>query len=37
MMLSITVMAVLVAFVAIVALVNALVIWPQHALGSKRR
>jgi CNT family concentrative nucleoside transporter len=33
MMLSITVMAMLVAFVALVALVNALVIWPQHALG----
>jgi CNT family concentrative nucleoside transporter len=33
MMLSITVMAMLVAFVAIVALVNGLVIWPQNALG----
>jgi CNT family concentrative nucleoside transporter len=35
MMLSITVMAMLVAFVAIVALVNALVIWPQHAFGMQ--
>ena len=35
MMLSITVMAMLVAFVALVALVNALVIWPQHAFGSQ--
>ena len=32
-MLSITVMAMLVAFVAIVALVNGLVMWPQQALG----
>lgn len=35
MMLSITVMAMLIAFVAIVALLNALVIWPQHALGMQ--
>ena len=33
MMLSITVMAMLVAFVAIVALMNGLVAWPQNALG----
>src|SRR5205085_1438057 len=33
MMLSITVIAMLVAFVALVALLNALVIWPQHSLG----
>jgi CNT family concentrative nucleoside transporter len=33
MMLSITVMAMLVAFVAIVALMNGLVIWPQHTVG----
>jgi CNT family concentrative nucleoside transporter len=33
MMLSITVMAMLVAFVAIVALLNGLITWPQHALG----
>ena len=33
MMLSITVMAMLVAFVALVALLNGLVGWPQHALG----
>jgi CNT family concentrative nucleoside transporter len=33
MMLSITVMAMLVAFVAIVALANGLVAWPQHAFG----
>ena len=32
-MLSINVMAMLVAFVAIVALVNGLLVWPQHALG----
>ena len=32
-MLSITVIAMLVAFVAIVALVNGLIIWPQQALG----
>lgn len=35
MMLSITVMAMLVAFVAIVALINALVVWPQHAFGMQ--
>ena len=35
MMLSITVMAMLVAFVALVALVNGLVVWPQHAFGSQ--
>lgn len=34
MMLSITVIAMLVAFVALVALVNGLVVWPQHAVGS---
>jgi CNT family concentrative nucleoside transporter len=33
MMLSITVMAMLVAFVAIVALANGLIVWPQHAFG----
>src|SRR3954469_362717 len=33
MMLSITVMAMLVAFVALVALMNGLIVWPQHALG----
>src|SRR4051794_26395502 len=33
MMLSITVMAMLVAFVALVALVNGLVVWPQHAFS----
>ena len=33
MMLSITVMAMLVAFVALVALVNGLVAWPQNVLG----
>jgi concentrative nucleoside transporter, CNT family len=33
MMLSITVMAMLVAFVALVALVNGLVVWPQYAVG----
>jgi concentrative nucleoside transporter, CNT family len=33
MMLSITVMAMLVAFVALVALVNGLVVWPQQKLG----
>lgn len=33
MMLSITVMAMLVAFVALVALINGLVVWPQHAFG----
>jgi CNT family concentrative nucleoside transporter len=33
MMLSITVMAMLVAFVALVALLNGLVVWPQHAFG----
>src|SRR3954463_1770731 len=32
-MLSINVMAMLVAFVAIVALLNGLIVWPQHALG----
>jgi CNT family concentrative nucleoside transporter len=33
MMLSITVMAMLIAFVAIVALANGLVTWPQHVFG----
>jgi CNT family concentrative nucleoside transporter len=33
MMLSITVMAMLIAFVAIVALTNGLIMWPQHAFG----
>jgi len=33
MMLSITVMAMLIAFVALVALVNGLVVWPQHLSG----
>ena len=33
MMLSITVMAMLVAFVALVALMNGLVAWPQNVLG----
>jgi concentrative nucleoside transporter, CNT family len=33
MMLSITVMAMLLAFVALVALVNGLVVWPQSAFG----
>ena len=33
MMLSITVMAMLVAFVALVALTNGLVTWPQRAIG----
>src|SRR6185503_5073980 len=33
MMLSITVMAMLVAFVALVALMNGLVVWPQHISG----
>src|SRR5205823_6732225 len=33
MMLSITVMAMLIAFVALVALVNGFVVWPQHAFG----
>jgi CNT family concentrative nucleoside transporter len=33
MMLSITVMAMLVAFVALVALMNGLVVWPQHIFG----
>jgi concentrative nucleoside transporter, CNT family len=32
-MLSINVMAMLVAFVAVVALLNGLIVWPQHALG----
>ena len=32
-MLSINVMAMLVAFVAIVALLNGLLVWPQHAFG----
>ena len=32
-MLSINVMAMLVAFVALVALVNGLIVWPQHAVG----
>jgi CNT family concentrative nucleoside transporter len=32
-MLSINVMAMLMAFVAIVALLNGLIVWPQHALG----
>ncbi len=32
-MLSINVMGMLIAFVAIVALLNGLIIWPQHALG----
>jgi CNT family concentrative nucleoside transporter len=35
MMLSITVMAMLIAFVAIVALANGLVTWPQHMLGMQ--
>ena len=35
MMLSITVMAMLVAFVALVALANGIVTWPQHAFGSE--
>src|SRR3989440_11088647 len=34
-MLSINVMGMLIAFVALVALVNGLVIWPQHALGMQ--
>ncbi|MEY2486553.1 MAG: concentrative nucleoside transporter, family [Verrucomicrobiota bacterium] len=33
MMLSITVMAMLIAFVAIVALTNGVIMWPQHAFG----
>jgi len=33
MMLSITVMAMLIAFVALVGLVNGLVVWPQHISG----
>ncbi len=33
MMLSITVMAMLVAFVALVALLNGLCVWPQHVFG----
>jgi CNT family concentrative nucleoside transporter len=33
MMLSITVIAMLVAFVALVALMNGLVVWPQHIFG----
>ncbi len=33
MMLSITVMAMLIAFVALVGLVNGLVVWPQHMSG----
>src|SRR5437588_2967719 len=33
MMLSITVMAMLIAFVALVGLVNGLVVWPQHLAG----
>ena len=32
-MLSINVMGMLIAFVAIVALLNGLIVWPQHALG----
>lgn len=32
-MLSINVMGMLIAFVAVVALMNALFVWPQHALG----
>ena len=32
-MLSINVMGMLIAFVAVVALVNGLIVWPQHALG----
>jgi len=32
-MLSINVMGMLIAFVAIVALMNGLIVWPQHALG----
>ena len=35
MMLSITVMAMLIAFVAIVALINGLVVWPQHVAGMQ--
>lgn len=35
MMLSITVMAMLVAFVALVALVNGLVVWPQTMFGAQ--
>jgi len=35
MMLSITVMAMLVAFVALVALVNGLVVWPQSMFGAQ--
>lgn len=35
MMLSITVMAMLIAFVALVALVNGLVVWPQTAFGAQ--
>ena len=35
MMLSITVMAMLVAFVALVALLNGLVVWPQSVLGAQ--
>ncbi len=37
MMLSITVMAMLIAFVALVALVNGLVVWPQHVAGAIAR
>jgi concentrative nucleoside transporter, CNT family len=33
MMLSITVMAMLIAFVAIVALLNGVIVWPQHVAG----
>ncbi len=36
MMLSITVMAMLIAFVALVALVNGLVVWPQHLAGVEK-
>jgi CNT family concentrative nucleoside transporter len=32
-MLSINVMGMLIAFVAVVALVNGLIVWPQHAVG----
>src|SRR5437016_17589 len=32
-MLSINVMGMLIAFVAVVALLNGLIVWPQHALG----
>jgi CNT family concentrative nucleoside transporter len=35
MMLSITVMAMLIAFVAIVSVINGLVVWPQHAMGMQ--